>query len=207
MFNAPVIADIKTYLDESPVEVLYISFGSNFNTFELPAKTLQTKILTKVFTNIPYNISKDCYYVDFIIDGTENSFLENAENDPVMDWWVDSDPQKMQERIEAGERIEESRHFFFSYEQNVIKLRNIINDHPMSALERAVWWTEHVLRHGGARHLKTPAAGMDWADDYELNLLLTVLFCILGAIVPVILCIHVSIKLIFKSNNTKEKTI
>jgi glucuronosyltransferase len=35
-----------------------------------------------------------------------------------------------------------------------------------------VWWTEYVLRHGGAKHLRTPAANVSWAEYYMLNYVL-----------------------------------
>ncbi|KAM3962191.1 UDP-glycosyltransferase UGT5-like [Aphomia sociella] len=36
-----------------------------------------------------------------------------------------------------------------SYRHNAMKLYSVMSDRPESSLERAVWWTEHVLRHGG----------------------------------------------------------
>ncbi|CAH2058060.1 unnamed protein product, partial [Iphiclides podalirius] len=57
-----------------------------------------------------------------------------------------------------------------SYRKNVARLRGIMMDQPQSPLERAVWWTEHVLRHGGARHLRPPTANMSWADYLEWKL-------------------------------------
>ncbi|KAJ8708775.1 hypothetical protein PYW08_010157 [Mythimna loreyi] len=61
-----------------------------------------------------------------------------------------------------------------SYRRNIVNLRKLIHDQPQSTLERAVWWTEHVLRHGGARHLRAPAANMSWAEYLEIELVLTV---------------------------------
>ncbi|XP_063392711.1 UDP-glycosyltransferase UGT4-like [Cydia fagiglandana] len=243
----PLPQDIKTYLDESPVEVIYVSFGTNFDPIDLPAKTLQ--ILTKVFSNIPYNILWKWDSDEFPISSTNiRTFkwlpqIDVLRHPKIKLFITHAGLRSTEDGIEAGvpligiplfmDQFSNSEKYVRhgigikldkdtlteqqftaainmimtnkSYEQNVIKLRNIINDQPMSALERAVWWTEHVLRHGGARHLRAPAAGMGWAEYYELNLLLTVLFCILGAIVLLILFIHVSIKLIFKRNKPKEK--
>ncbi|XP_022837626.1 UDP-glucuronosyltransferase 2B19-like [Spodoptera litura] len=67
-----------------------------------------------------------------------------------------------------------------SFRQNIKKLRSVMHDQPQPPLERAVWWTEHVLRHGGARHLRGPAANMSWADYLELELVFTVLAVLLG---------------------------
>ncbi|XP_045540281.1 UDP-glycosyltransferase UGT5-like [Papilio machaon] len=60
-----------------------------------------------------------------------------------------------------------------SYRENIVRLRSIMQDQPQSPLERAVWWTEHVLRHGGARHLRGPAANISWAQYLELELVFT----------------------------------
>ncbi|KAJ8708777.1 hypothetical protein PYW08_010159 [Mythimna loreyi] len=62
-----------------------------------------------------------------------------------------------------------------SYRKNIVQLRSVMRDEVQSPLERAVWWTEHVLRHGGARHLRAPAANMSWAEYLELNLVFTLL--------------------------------
>ncbi|XP_013139422.1 PREDICTED: UDP-glucuronosyltransferase 2B15-like [Papilio polytes] len=65
-----------------------------------------------------------------------------------------------------------------SYRENIVRLRSIMSDQPQSPLERAVWWTEHVLRHGGARHLRSPAANISWSQYLELELVF-VLFALL----------------------------
>ncbi|XP_048002440.1 UDP-glucosyltransferase 2-like [Leguminivora glycinivorella] len=243
----PLPQDIKQFLDKSPVNVIYVSFGSNFDTLDFPVKTFET--LTKVFSNIPYNIFWKWDSEDFPISSSnirtfnwlpQVDFLRHPK---VKLFLTQAGLRSTEDAIEAGVpligipvfmdqfsnaekyvrhgigikldkdtlteiQLTESINMIMtykSYKQNVIKLRNVINDQPMSALERAAWWAEHVIRHGGARHLKTPAAGMNWPEYYELNLLLAVLFCVLSAIKVVILCIHVSIKLIFKKNKLKEK--
>lgn len=40
------------------------------------------------------------------------------------------------------------------YKIRINQLTEIIKDEPMKPLEKAVWWTEYVLRHKGAQHLK-----------------------------------------------------
>jgi glucuronosyltransferase len=35
-------------------------------------------------------------------------------------------------------------------------------DRPMSAMETAIFWTEYVIRHGGARHMRSAALGLAW---------------------------------------------
>ncbi|XP_045507238.1 UDP-glucosyltransferase 2-like [Colias croceus] len=62
-----------------------------------------------------------------------------------------------------------------SYRENIIRLRTIMSDQPESALDRAVWWTEYVLRHGGAKHLRAAAANMPWTQYYEIEFVLQLL--------------------------------
>ncbi|XP_050554464.1 UDP-glycosyltransferase UGT5-like [Spodoptera frugiperda] len=77
-----------------------------------------------------------------------------------------------------------------SYRQNVVSLRNKMYDQPQPPLERAVWWTEHVLRHGGARHLRGPAANMSWAEYLELELVFTLLLGLLTVLLFSILVLY-----------------
>ncbi|XP_026736014.1 UDP-glucuronosyltransferase 2B15-like isoform X4 [Trichoplusia ni] len=77
-----------------------------------------------------------------------------------------------------------------SYPQNTVKLRTLMRDQPLTPLERTIWWIEHVLRHGGAKHLRSPAANISWAEYLELELVLTLLAGLLAAISVVVLSIY-----------------
>ncbi|XP_063369085.1 UDP-glucosyltransferase 2-like [Cydia amplana] len=68
-----------------------------------------------------------------------------------------------------------------SYRDNIIRLRTLMNDQPTSSLERAIWWTEHVLRRG-TKHLRAPAANMHWFEYYDVQLLLIVLCAVFTVI-------------------------
>ncbi|KAJ0171762.1 hypothetical protein K1T71_012525 [Dendrolimus kikuchii] len=57
-----------------------------------------------------------------------------------------------------------------SYRRNALRLKKIYNDQPQTSLERAIWWTEYVLRHGGAKHLRAASANISWKDYLELEL-------------------------------------
>ncbi|KAI5633117.1 UDP-glucoronosyl and UDP-glucosyl transferase domain-containing protein [Phthorimaea operculella] len=71
------------------------------------------------------------------------------------------------------------------YRNNIKKMGALMRDEPMSGLQRAVWWTEHVLRHGGARHLRAPAANISWAQYLELELVFILLLIFVSAIILV----------------------
>ncbi|KAJ8981280.1 hypothetical protein NQ317_004016 [Molorchus minor] len=42
--------------------------------------------------------------------------------------------------------------FLPSYRDKVREVANLIRDEPMSGLEKAIWWTEYVIRHKGVKH-------------------------------------------------------
>ncbi|KAJ8708417.1 hypothetical protein PYW07_010542 [Mythimna separata] len=82
-----------------------------------------------------------------------------------------------------------------SYRRNIVNLRKIIHDQPQTPLERAIWWTEHVLRHGGARHLRSPAANISWAEYLELELVLTLL---IGLFVTISILVFEKVRIFVK---------
>ena len=79
-----------------------------------------------------------------------------------------------------------------------------MHDQPQSPLERAVWWTEYVLRHGGALHLRTPAADMRWTEYYQLNLILIVISIIIILKITVMLTLYKFISKL-RTGKLKEK--
>ncbi|XP_026736011.1 UDP-glucuronosyltransferase 2B9-like isoform X2 [Trichoplusia ni] len=77
-----------------------------------------------------------------------------------------------------------------SYRQNTVRLNNLMRDQPQTPLERTIWWLEYLLRHGSAKHLRSPAANISWAEYLELELVLTLLAGLLAAISVVVLSIY-----------------
>lgn len=54
------------------------------------------------------------------------------------------------------------------------RVRNLMKDQPQTPLERAVWWTEHVLKHGG-QHLRAPTFNITWSEYLMADVVLTLL--------------------------------
>jgi len=63
------------------------------------------------------------------------------------------------------------------------KLSALSKDEPQSALNRAVWWTEYVIRHNGAKHLRSAALDLAW---YQYLLLDVAAFLFLLAAITVL---------------------
>jgi glucuronosyltransferase len=55
------------------------------------------------------------------------------------------------------------------YKENIIKFREVIYDQPMTSRERAVWWTEYVIRHKGTKHLEYPGRLMPLYQKFWLD--------------------------------------
>jgi glucuronosyltransferase len=59
---------------------------------------------------------------------------------------------------------------------NAQSISKIFRDQPQNPLDVAVYWTEYVIRHGGALHLRSGAADLNDFVYYSLDVL-----CLLGA--------------------------
>lgn len=58
-----------------------------------------------------------------------------------------------------------------SYKEKIVKLSQINQDRPVSALELAVFWTEFVMRHQGAEHLRVAAHDLNWFQYHSLDVI------------------------------------
>nr|CAD7449942.1 unnamed protein product [Timema bartmani] len=76
------------------------------------------------------------------------------------------------------------------YRKNVIHLATLLNDQPQTAMERAIWWTDYVLRHKGATHLRTAAVDM---PCYQFLLLDVIAFIFLISII-VLLIVFIAVR-------------
>ncbi|KAI3355872.1 hypothetical protein L3Q82_004424 [Scortum barcoo] len=56
-----------------------------------------------------------------------------------------------------------------SYKERAVELSQIHLDRPAEPLELAVFWTEFVIRHKGAPHLKTTASDLNWVQYNSLD--------------------------------------
>ncbi|XP_069676580.1 UDP-glucosyltransferase 2-like [Periplaneta americana] len=72
-----------------------------------------------------------------------------------------------------------------SYVTNMKKLSAIANDQPELPLDRAVFWTEYVLRHKGAPHLRPASTELYWYQYLLLDVLLVLaaVFLLISAII------------------------
>ncbi|KAF5287659.1 hypothetical protein FQR65_LT12188 [Abscondita terminalis] len=56
-----------------------------------------------------------------------------------------------------------------TYRNQIKKLADLAEDQPMTGLERAIWWTEYVIRHNGTKHLRSPVLDTPFYQYYLLD--------------------------------------
>ncbi|XP_075896070.1 UDP-glucuronosyltransferase-like [Nelusetta ayraudi] len=93
-----------------------------------------------------------------------------------------------------------------SYEKNIVKLSHIHLDRPVSALELATFWTEFVMRHNGADHLRVAAHDLNWFQYHSLDVI-TFLLAIVLVVVGLSLkcCLFCTRKLLGKGTVKKKR--
>ncbi|KAF2905637.1 hypothetical protein ILUMI_00539, partial [Ignelater luminosus] len=72
------------------------------------------------------------------------------------------------------------------YRENVKKRSEIMHGDPIKQLDKAVFWTEYVIRHKGAPHLRSAALNLSW---YQYLLLDVVAVVVLIIFVPLFVII------------------
>ncbi|XP_066542407.1 UDP-glucuronosyltransferase 1A1-like [Hoplias malabaricus] len=69
-----------------------------------------------------------------------------------------------------------------SYKERMSKLSAIHKDRPVDPLDLAVFWTEFVMRHKGADHLRPAAHDLNWVQYHCLDVVAFLLFILITVI-------------------------
>ncbi|KAM8838691.1 UDP-glucuronosyltransferase 1A1-like [Synchiropus picturatus] len=71
-----------------------------------------------------------------------------------------------------------------SYKTNIQRLSALHKDRPVDPLDLSVYWTEFVMRHKGAKHLRSAQHDLNWIQYHSLDvlLLLTVVVLLLATV-------------------------
>ncbi|KDR22772.1 hypothetical protein L798_15644, partial [Zootermopsis nevadensis] len=57
------------------------------------------------------------------------------------------------------------------YRENAQRLSRIYRDQPLTPLDQAVFWTEYVIRHKGAPHMRSAALDLAWYQYFLLDII------------------------------------
>ncbi|XP_044734448.1 UDP-glycosyltransferase UGT5-like [Chrysoperla carnea] len=91
-----------------------------------------------------------------------------------------------------------------NFKTNITQLARVMYDQPTKPLNRAIWWIEYVIRHGGARHLRCPAADLPWYKYLLLDIIGFILGIMIFSLV-VIVCLIKVISGLLISKKPKDK--
>jgi UDP-glucoronosyl and UDP-glucosyl transferase. len=80
----------------------------------------------------------------------------------------------------------------------------IFKDRPMTPLQTAIFWTEYVLRHRGAPHLRSAGADLPWHQYLLLDVIITLILILLCSLIIMYLFLKAVISL-FCSVSKKQK--
>lgn len=96
-------------------------------------------------------------------------------------------------------------HLFGRYKKNSERWAKLLKDEPMQGLEKAVWWTEYVLRHKDEdlSHLKGRANDIPLYQYF----LLDVIAFFVGVVVAGIYLVYISVKLLMRIVRSVQSSI
>ncbi|KAJ9601561.1 hypothetical protein L9F63_000304, partial [Diploptera punctata] len=81
------------------------------------------------------------------------------------------------------------------YRENAQRLSKIFRDQPLTPLEQAVFWTEYVIRHKGAPHMRSASLDLIWYQYF----LLDVIGVLVAAVAIFFLIMFLIIRAIFRT--------
>jgi glycosyltransferase involved in cell wall biosynthesis len=91
------------------------------------------------------------------------------------------------------------------YSENAKMRSRLLHDQPMSPMDTAVFWVEHVIRHKGAPHLRNAGSYLAWYQYLMLDVALFVIM-LLGTVIFIIrFLIRKLINLIFPTSRKEKK--
>lgn len=76
------------------------------------------------------------------------------------------------------------------YKENIIKLKELVHDQPMTSREKALWWTEYVIRHKGAKHLEYAGRLVPFYQRYWLDFIAIALTVVAIVLISVKRILH-----------------
>ncbi|KAK5639988.1 hypothetical protein RI129_010799 [Pyrocoelia pectoralis] len=93
------------------------------------------------------------------------------------------------------------------YRNRVKELAALAQDQPMTGLERAIWWSEYVIRHKGAAHLRSPLLDIPWYQYLLLDVIAVLLFGFTFSTYILYILVRSLLRLIRRNLNDNEKKL
>nr|XP_040027692.1 UDP-glucuronosyltransferase 1A1-like [Gasterosteus aculeatus aculeatus] len=80
------------------------------------------------------------------------------------------------------------------YKENMKKLSALHKDRPVDPLDLSVYWTEHVMRHKGAKHLRWAGRGLNVLQYFSLDVIALLATVVLVFVILLVKCLKLFIR-------------
>jgi glucuronosyltransferase len=92
------------------------------------------------------------------------------------------------------------------YRENAQRLSRIYRDQPLTPLQQAVFWTEYVIRHKGAPHMRSAVLDLTWYQYFLLDVIAVLILAVGSAVFLAFLLIRAVLrKLLGVGRNKRER--
>ncbi|XP_076643749.1 UDP-glucosyltransferase 2-like [Halictus rubicundus] len=88
------------------------------------------------------------------------------------------------------------------YKQRMVELNKLVNDNPYDMVKHLAWWTEYVIRHKGAPHLRSNLAHQPWYQRCDMDI---VIFLTIVAVLIISNITSIIAKLTVRSYNHYQR--
>lgn len=92
---------------------------------------------------------------------------------------------------------------FYRYKSSVLKLSAIHKDQPVDPLELSAYWTEFVMRHKGAGHLRAAAHDLNWFQYHSLDVIGLLIVAATAVVMMTLKCLSLCVRR-FTTRKIKE---
>uniref|UniRef100_A0A8C7L7Z4 glucuronosyltransferase n=1 Tax=Oncorhynchus kisutch TaxID=8019 RepID=A0A8C7L7Z4_ONCKI len=89
------------------------------------------------------------------------------------------------------------------YKSSVLKLSAIHKDQPVDPLELSAYWTEFVMRHKGAGHLRAAAQDLNWFQYHSLDVIGLLIVAATAVVMVTLKCLSLCVRR-FTTRKIKE---
>lgn len=86
-----------------------------------------------------------------------------------------------------------------------MELSRRFKDRQNTPKEEVIYWTEYVIKHKGAHHLKTAALKLSWYQYFLIDILITIVLIALVSLSGIILLLKVIKNLVCNLSKPKKE--
>jgi glucuronosyltransferase len=95
---------------------------------------------------------------------------------------------------------------FHRYRENAQRLSRIYRDQPLTPLQQAVFWTEYVIRHKGAAHMRSAALDLTWYQYFLLDVIAVLALAVGSVLVFMLLILKLVIKKVLSGKSRETSS-